>query len=143
MVHKGPFVRPRRAFELEGPKDWYVELMRELCRTGGNRLPTWKAFPGVQPGSLALLALNVIGSCVYVLLASPSWAIAEERGLHSTTGEPFVWFAGVLPVVAVFFVLNSAWGALILVRRHWLSGRVWLLAVVFWLVAVSVDFAHH
>jgi hypothetical protein len=61
--------------------------------------------------------------------------------LRRLTGEPFVWFAGILPVVAVFFVLNSAWVALI--RLYWLSGRFWLLAVVLWLVAVSVDFGHH
>jgi hypothetical protein len=93
--------------------------------------------------SLTLLTLNAIGACVYVLRASPSWAIAEERGLDSMTGEPFVWFAGILPVVVVFFALNSAWGALILGRRHRLGGRFWLLAVVFWLAAVWVDFAHH
>jgi hypothetical protein len=117
--------------------------MQQLSPTWGNRLPAWKASPAAQPGSLALLALKVVGACVYVLRASLSWAIAEERGLHSTTGEPLVWFLGILPVVAVFFVLNSAWSALILVRRHWLSGGFWLLAIVFWLVAVSLDFVHH
>jgi len=110
---------------------------------GGNRLPAWKAFPAAQTGNLALLALNVVGACVYVSRASFSWAIPEERGLVPITGEPFVWFAGIFPVDAVFFVLNSIWGTVILVRRHWLSGRFWLLAAVFWLIAISVDFAHH
>jgi hypothetical protein len=117
--------------------------MQERGRTGGIRLLTWKSFPAAQPGSLTLLALNVIGAVVYVVRASPGWAIPEERGLHSTTGEPFTWFLGILPVVAIFFALNLAWGALILIRRHWLSGRFWLLGVVFWLVAVLLDFAHH
>jgi hypothetical protein len=97
-----------------------------------------------QPGGLALLVLNAIGAVVYLYRASPSWAIPAERelGLHSTTGEPFIWFVGILPVVAVFFVLNVTWGALIL-RRRWRSGRLWLLATACWLVAVWVDFAHH
>jgi len=97
--------------------------MQELNRTGDNPQPAWKAFSAGQPASLLLLALNVIGACVYVVRASPSWAIPEERGMIPITGEPFVWFAGIFPVLAVFFVLNSAWGGIILVRRHWISGR--------------------
>ena len=56
------------------------------------------------------------------------WRIPEEHGLIPITGEPFGWFAGILPVVEVFFLLNSAWGAAILIRRDWLDGRFWLLA---------------
>jgi hypothetical protein len=59
------------------------------------------------------------------------------------TGEPFVWFAGIFPVVAIFFVLNLAWVALIVARRRWRSGRFWLLAALCWLIAVWADFAHH
>jgi len=96
-----------------------------------------------QPGSLALLVLNAIGAIVYVFRASPSWAIPEERGLVPTTGEPFIWFLGILPVVTVFFVLNLIWGTLILAHRRWRSGRFWLLAALCWLVAAWIDFAHH
>ena len=115
--------------------------MQGPIRTESIRLLA--TFPAAQPKSLALLVLNAIGAIAYVFWASPSWAIPEERGLHSTTGEPFIWFLGTLPVVAIFFVLNLAWGALIVARRHWRSGRFWLLAALCWLVAVSVDFAHH
>jgi len=45
--------------------------------------------------------------------------------------------------VAIFFVLNLAWVALIVARRRWRSGRFWLLAALCWLIAVWVDFAHH
>jgi len=96
-----------------------------------------------QPIPLALLVLNAIGALIYMFRASPGWAIPEERGLHSTTGEPFIWFLGILPVVAFFFVLNATWGAMILGRRQWRSGRLWLLAALCWLVALWVDFAHH
>jgi hypothetical protein len=97
------------------------------------------------PGRIALIVLNAIGAVVYVARASNAWAIPQERelGLHSTTGEPFVWFLEVLPIVIVFFVLNFAWGALILSRRQWRSGSSWLLATLIWLVAVGIDFAHH
>jgi hypothetical protein len=32
---------------------------------------------------------------------------------------------------------------MILGRRQWRSGRLWLLAALCWLVALWVDFAHH
>jgi hypothetical protein len=98
-----------------------------------------------KPGGLALIVLNAIGAIVYVFRASPSWAIPQERaaGINSITGEPFVWFAGILPVAAVFFLLNLIWGSLILVRGRWKSGSFWLLAALIWCVAIGIDFAHH
>jgi hypothetical protein len=96
--------------------------------------------------SIALLAANVIGAILYVVAASRGgWAIPEERaaGIYTTTGEPFVWFVNILPIVAIFFVINLAWGAGILTRRNWQSGRLWLLTAAVWLGAVVIDFAHH
>jgi len=71
--------------------------------------------------------------------------IPEERaaGIHTTTGEPFVWFLSILPIVAIFFVINLAWGASIVTRRDWQRGRLWLLTAAVWLGAVMIDFAHH
>ena len=96
-----------------------------------------------QRVSLALLVFNTIGAVIYVAAASPSWAIPDEHGVVPLTGEPFVWFAGVLPIVAGFFLLNLAWGALILGYRQWSNGRYWLLIAPLWLIAVLVDFAHY
>jgi hypothetical protein len=96
-----------------------------------------------RPLQIVLLVLNAIGAIVYVYRASPSWRIPEEHGLVPITGEPLVWFAGILPVVAVCFVLNLTWGILVLVRRQWQNGSLWLLAALCWLVAIWVDFAHH
>jgi hypothetical protein len=96
--------------------------------------------------SIALLFLNVVGSILYVVAASRgSWAIPEERaaGIHTTTGEPFNWFFSILPIVATFFVINVAWGAVILARRQCKGGLFWLLAAVVWLGSVVIDFAHH
>ena len=96
-----------------------------------------------QRVSLALFVFNTIGAVIYVVAASPSWAIPQEHGVVPITGEPFVWFAGVFPIFAVFLLLNLAWGALVLACRRWSSGRYWLSTIPLWLVAVLVDFAHH
>jgi hypothetical protein len=113
--------------------------------TRAESIGLWRrtTFPSVQLGTLTLLLLNAVGATFYVLRASPSWAIPEEHGVVPITGEPFVWFAGTLPVVAIFFVLNLAWVGLIVARRRWRSGRFCLLAALCWLIAVWVDFAHH
>lgn len=93
--------------------------------------------------SLSVLALNVIGTIAYLWGASHSWAIPEEHGQVPVTGEPFVWFAFIWPIVGSFLLLNLIWGAFILAKQDWRSGRLWLLAPVIWIVPVVVDFAHH
>ena len=94
---------------------------------------------------IVLLVANFIGAVVYVAAASHGWVIQQERevGLHAVTGEPYVWAGSVLPVCAVFFVLNLTWGAFIVVRRQWQSGLFWPLLLPIWLVAIASDFAHH
>jgi cell division protein FtsW (lipid II flippase) len=92
--------------------------------------------------SILLLVLNVLGALLYVYRASSSWAIPEERGLSSTTGEPFIWFLSIIPIVFIFFILNAIWG-LFLRRQQWRNGLFWLLSAICWLIAIVVDFAHH
>jgi hypothetical protein len=55
-----------------------------------------------------MFAVNVIGAIIYDVAASPSWAIPQERalGIYSVTGEPFVWFGAILPIVIAFLALN-------------------------------------
>jgi len=103
---------------------------------------TGKSFPG-RPRDYALIALNLIGAIVYVRLASHTWAIPQERGLHSQTAEPFIWFMFVMPIFTIFFVVDVIWGVLILVYRQWRSGYLWLLTALIWLVAAVIDFAQH
>jgi hypothetical protein len=94
---------------------------------------------------LVLLGLNAIGAGTYVLLASRAWVIRHEcqAGLNSITGEPFVWFISIAPVIAVFFLLNLTWGTIILKRRQWKTGRMWSAAAAIWIVASIIDFLHH
>ena len=96
-----------------------------------------------QRWGVVLLVLNFIGAIIYVHRASLSWAIPQEKGLHSQTGEPFIWALSIFPVCAVFFVLNLTWSAFILARKQWQSGIFWLLTIPIWLAAVVIDFAHH
>jgi hypothetical protein len=100
------------------------------------------SFPKI---SVAILAANVLGIAIYLLGARHAWVIPEEKanGIHATTGEPFVWALFVLPVWIVFLVINVAWGSMIVVRRRWLDGRIWLIVFFIWIVAVVVDFMHH
>ena len=46
-----------------------------------------------QRWGIVLLVLNFIGAVVYVVRASNGWVIPRERelGLHSVTGEPYIW----------------------------------------------------
>jgi hypothetical protein len=92
-----------------------------------------------------LLALNVMGAALYLWWASHAWVnpIERAKGLHSITGEPYVWAIGVFPIWAVFLLLNAIWGVLILRWRQWGRGRLWLLVVPIWHIAVVIDFAHH
>jgi len=93
--------------------------------------------------NLTLFVVNVIGAIIYVVRASPSWAMPQERGLHSMTGEPFVWAGSVLLIVAGFALLNLLWGAYICFSRRWRNGYFWLMTAGVWLIAVWIDFAHH
>jgi hypothetical protein len=100
-------------------------------------MQSFRMFAGRE--SEALLTANVIGAALYVFAASwGGWAIPGEP----VTGEPFVWFLAIFPVVAVFFVANLIW-TIFLVRHRWKGVRFWLLAGVVWLAAIAIDFAHH
>jgi len=95
---------------------------------------------------LILLALNAIGASAYVFLASRGgWVIPQEceAGIRTTTGEPYVWFFSIAPVISVFFLLDFAWGTMILVRRQWNTGLMWLATFAIWVIAAIVDFSHH
>jgi hypothetical protein len=102
-----------------------------------------KTWSGRFRAPLVLLGLNLIGAGLYVARASHAWAIPQEHGVVPITGEPFAWFVFILPVVAVFAVINFTWGVFILSRRHRRSGSSWLLAALIWSAAIAIDFAHH
>jgi hypothetical protein len=54
--------------------------------------------------SLAFFITNVIGAIVYLFASMASWAIPVElaQGVHSPTGEPFVWATRTWPIFICF-----------------------------------------
>jgi hypothetical protein len=103
-----------------------------------------RRFDITQGKGAFLLVVNIVGICAYLWRVSFAWVNPQERAMGiPITGEPFVWAAALLPIVEIFFPLNMGWGALIIVRRQWESGRYWLLVAMLWLIAVAIDFAHH
>jgi hypothetical protein len=99
-----------------------------------------KSFPG--DASIRVLFPNC-GEIPESSAASHSWIMPQERGLHSVLGEPFVWAPSVVPICALLFLVDLAWGAFIIARQQWRSGSLWLMTIPIWLIAVIVDFAHH
>lgn len=95
--------------------------------------------------NLAFFVTNIVGAVVYVMASSLSWAIPQERelGLHSVTGEPFIWRTAVLPIWAFFSLLNLIWAGIIVRRKQWRDARLWAVMACVWLVGVVIDFAHH
>lgn len=93
----------------------------------------------------SLFAINVIGAIAYVTSASRGgWVTPQVRELHAEAGEPFIWAIAVLPIWAVFFLINLVWGLLCLTgRKKRLRGFWWLMIIPVWLVAIVIDFAHH
>jgi hypothetical protein len=59
--------------------------------------------------SVVLLIANIVGVFVYVSQASLGWVTSEDHQLHAITGEPFIWFMSIFPVVVLFVVVNVAW----------------------------------
>src|SRR3954452_1533094 len=95
----------------------------------------WREWESVQVAvarrrTLVLLAVNLLGSILYLIAVSPSWAIPIEResGINSITGEPFVWGTAGWPILTLFFVLNLSWAVFILFKRRWQESRFWLIA---------------
>jgi hypothetical protein len=97
----------------------------------------------VQRVGVALFIFNLAGAVVYLVRASLGWRNPAEHGMIPVSGEPFVWFAAILPVLVVYPLLNLVWGAFIVFRRRRQSGRWWLLTATIWFCAVVIDFVHH
>jgi hypothetical protein len=96
-----------------------------------------------QRVNVALILANLLGACVYVFRASNGWAIPEEHCEIPVTGEPFVWFAAILPVIVIFTLTNLTWAAFIFRSRDWRAASFSLPAACAWLVAIVIDHMHH
>jgi hypothetical protein len=102
-----------------------------------------KRFGLINWQNVVLLIVNVVGASLYVWLTSYSWALPQEKGLNSTTSEPFLWAMAVVPTLGVALLIDVPWGIVILKRKNWSSGRLVLFVAVVWVVAIAIDFVHH
>ena len=96
-----------------------------------------------QTMNVTFLVANMLAACVFVFRASVAWAIPEEHCEIPVAGEPFAWFAAILPVILVLTPVNLTWAALIFRSRDWRSARFWLPAACAWLIAIVTDHVHH
>lgn len=92
-----------------------------------------------------MLAANVMGVALYLWRASDAWADPIERaaGVTTLTGEPFIWFAAIFPVVVACALLNVGWLAYIVVTRQRRSILPMALGALLWIGGIVVDFARH
>ncbi len=93
--------------------------------------------------NILLLLVNLVDASLYVWLTSYSWILPQEKGLNSTTGEPFLWAMAVVPTLTVALLIDVPWGVVILKKKHWSSGRLLLSVGVIWIIAITIDFMHH
>lgn len=103
-----------------------------------------------RQAAMTLVLVNLGGAVVYSSLTALNWVIGQERaaqlkaGLHPVaTGNAIVWTLIEVLICACFFALDVGWGTVILCYRQWRSGRLWLVAFLFWLIAFAIDYFHH
>jgi hypothetical protein len=92
-----------------------------------------------------MIVANVLGMLGYLWMAHYAWAIPAERAasISTTTSEPFIWTIGVLPVWALFLVINLAWAVAIVLRRPRTGAVALALVLAMWGAAYVVDYVHH
>jgi len=87
---------------------------------------------------------NAIGIASYLVAASMGWSRPEEYGTNATSGEPFIWMMGAVPVFIIFFLINAIWGFSLFRKTN--ESRAWKLyslVMVAWICAVLLDFSRH
>ena len=97
----------------------------------------------VKSLDITFMAANAVGIVLYLVRASLSWRIPREHGVVPVTGEPFVWFLAVVPVLAVFLLADIVWGGLLLRNRESRRWLCWLITAAVWLLAIGIDFSRH
>jgi hypothetical protein len=92
-----------------------------------------------------MVTANVLGTFLYLRLASVAWAIPAERaaGIESMTGEPFLWAMSVFPVCGIFLLANIIWAIIAQQRGQRINTMSRLVVLTAWVGAVVIDFAHH
>ena len=88
---------------------------------------------------------NIAGVLAYLKLASALWVLPGEEGTPGGPGDAFYWLFLLVPVLAAFFLFNSA--VLFVIARRIRAERtksslaVWFAVAGLWVSAVAYD--HH
>jgi len=97
---------------------------------------------------LALLNLGGAAACASIDVMN--WVVRQERiaqrkaGLHPAPVENALIVGLIIVLIwAFFFALDVGWGTVILCYRRWRSGRLWLVAFLFWLISFAIGHFYH
>lgn len=88
---------------------------------------------------------NIAGMLAYLKLASALWVLLGEEGTPGGPGDAFYWLFLLAPVLAAFFLFNSA--VLFVIACHIRAERskaslaVWFAVAGLWVGTVAYD--HH
>jgi len=102
-----------------------------------------RAGSSVKSLDITFMAANAVGIVLYLVRASLSWRIPREHGEVPITGEPFVWFLAVVPVLGVFLLADVVWGGPLLRNRDAKRWLWWLITAAVWLLPIGIDFSRH
>jgi len=89
------------------------------------------------------IAVNIVGIVLYLYFASRIWAPPGESGLEGGPGDPFIWVISAFPFLAVCFIVNIIWLALMLFKLRkssaWIGLLLWIFLMAAWLGANRYD----
>lgn len=89
------------------------------------------------------VAINIAGMATYLWAASALWVRPGEEGTPGGPGDAFYWLFVLLPIMAIFAVINLA--ALVSTLREVIQNRlytpfvVWLIVTALWAALLAFD----
>ncbi len=111
-----------------------------------QNLPVKPVPIGLVKANVLMLVLNLVGVTSYLcFVAVFIWLSPKERamGVDYYAGDSVVWFMFVVPVFAIYLILNCIWAGFIIAYRYSKGRLYWRLTALVWIVAVIIDYAHH
>jgi hypothetical protein len=110
------------------------------ARTARQRRPQ----AALQKLTKSWLIANAIGMIVYLFLASSLWVHPGEQGLPGGPGDAIYWFVALVPIVALFAIVNLAALTKVLIEFRRRNSRIpillWSLVFSLWLNVLAYDY---
>ncbi|MBC3860509.1 hypothetical protein H8K32_05280 [Undibacterium jejuense] len=86
------------------------------------------------------VSANIIGIFVYLNAREYSWPTATDEGLIATGNDAIFFGLTELPVLALFFVVNTTWLLRIFMRRNMPMFLVWIVIAIAWATPLAIEF---